>query len=215
MWASFVEVFRAAIFASAHAFGGSLGAGIIAVSLAVRIALTPLMLRITRRSLAQQRKLATLQPHLQRIKTRYAKDPARLLAETQALHRKHGVTLFDPRSVLGGIAQMPFLGALFSAVRGGLGEGVGFGWITDLARPDRILIILVAGLAVGAARIAPSGAPGQSPSFVPVLVSGVLSVVVLWSMSSAIALSWGAGSLVSVLQSVLLRREVKRSERAA
>jgi len=215
MWTSFVEVFRAAIFASAHAFGGSLGAGIVAVSLAVRLALTPLMLRITRRSLAQQRKLATLQPQLQRLKERHAKDPARLFAETQALHQKHGVTMFDRRSLLGGIAQMPFLGALFSAVRGGLGAGVRFGWITDLARPDRLLILLVAGLAAGAARIAPSGAPGQSPSAIPALVSGVLSIVFLWSMSSAIALSWGAGSLVSALQSVMLRREFERSQRAA
>ena len=210
MWSSFVEIFRASIFASAHLFGGSIGGGVLFVSFAVRLALLPLMLHLTRRALAQQRRRAGLQPQLQRLQARHAKDPARLFAETRELHRRHGVTFLDPRSLLGGFAQMPLLAALFSAVRSGLGAGVRFAWVADLARPDRLLIIVVASLAAGAAWIAPASAPNQPAPGAVILVTALASVVFLWSMSSAIALSWGAGSLVSVLQSLLLRREYAR-----
>jgi YidC/Oxa1 family membrane protein insertase len=214
MWSSFVEIFRAAIFASAHLFGGRLGSGILFVSFAVRLALLPLTLYITRRALAQQRRRAALQPQLKRLQARHASDPARLFAETRKLHQQHGVTIFDSHSLLGGLVQVPLLAALFSAVRSGLGVGVRFAWVADLARPDRLLIGLVASLAAGAAWIAPSAAPNQSAQGAAVLVAALASIVFLWSMSSAIALSWGAGSLVSALQSLLLRREYARVARA-
>jgi membrane protein insertase Oxa1/YidC/SpoIIIJ len=116
--------------------------------------------------------------------------------------------------LLGGLVQVPLLAALFSAVRSGLGVGVRFAWVADLARPDRLLIGLVASLAAGAAWIAPTAAPNQSAQGAAVLVAALASIVFLWSMSSAIALSWGAGSLVSALQSLLLRREYARVARA-
>jgi YidC/Oxa1 family membrane protein insertase len=210
MWSSFVEIFRAAIFASAHLFGGSLGSGILFVSFAVRLALLPLMLYVTRRALAQQRRRVALQPQLQRLQARHAGDPARLFAETRKLHQQHDVRILDPHSLLGGLAQMPLLAALFSAVRSGLGVGVRFAWVADLARPDRLVILIVASLAAGAAWIAPTAAPNASAQGAAVLVASLASVVFLWSMSSAIALSWGAGSVVSALQSLLLRREYAR-----
>jgi len=215
MWSGFVEIFRAAIFTSAHLFGGSLGGGILLVSFAVRLALLPLTLRLARRAAVQQRKVAALQPQLQRLQARHAKDPARLFAETQALHRRHGVSFFDPRALLGGFAQMPLMAALMSAVRAGFGAGVRFAWIADLTRPDRLLIVLVAGLVAGGAWIAPSATPAQGPPLAIVAVAGLTSMFFLWSMSSAIALSWGAGSVVSLLQAALLRREYARAARAA
>ena len=64
MWASFVELIRVAIFAAAHVCGGSLGAGIIGVSVIVRIALLPLTLRLARQARAQQMRVAALKPAL-------------------------------------------------------------------------------------------------------------------------------------------------------
>src|SRR5256886_9369273 len=82
------DLFRAAIFAAAHVFAGSLGAGIVAVSLGVRLALFPLTIRLARRALAQQAIPARLPPELQRRQARLSNDPAAPWRRTQALYRR-------------------------------------------------------------------------------------------------------------------------------
>jgi YidC/Oxa1 family membrane protein insertase len=210
MWTVFVDLFRSLIFAAAHVCGGSLGGGVLVVSFVIRLALMPLTIRIARRALDQQRKLAELGPQLTRLNKRFARDPARLLAETRSLHQQHGVRTLDPQILLGGLAQTPFLAALYSAVRGGLGAGVRFLWVGDLARPDRLVIVLVASLSILVAKLTPTPSAAQQATTVALAFAGVLTIAFLWSTSSAIALSWGAGSAVSVLQNWLVRRNPGR-----
>ena len=107
MWASFVELLRASIFTAAHLFGGNLGAGILFVSAAVRVALLPITLKAARQMRAQQEKLAALQPQLARIQARHERDPARMLVETQKLHAKHGIRPVTPGTLLSFGVQMP------------------------------------------------------------------------------------------------------------
>src|SRR5207237_3710906 len=124
MHLSFADFFRAAIFAAAQVFGGSLGAGIIAVSLGVRLALLPLTIRLARRALAQQAILARLQPKLQRLQRRYRNDPAARLQRTQALYRRAGVPLFDPAAMLRGLFHVIVVAGVSSAILLCLGVAV-------------------------------------------------------------------------------------------
>jgi YidC/Oxa1 family membrane protein insertase len=207
MWAAFVELLRAAIFSAAHVCGGSLGGGILLVSALVRLALLPLTLRLARRAREQQVKLAALQPEVEALQRRYANDALALFRETQALHAKHGIRLVTPSSFVGMAVQFPVLGGLFAAVRNGLGAKVRFLWIADLARPDGALLLAIAAVTAWGVSSAP-GTPGQTTSQTPLIVFSVLGTVAfLWAASSAVALSVGAGSLVSVLQSWLLSRD--------
>jgi membrane protein insertase Oxa1/YidC/SpoIIIJ len=189
MWSSFVELIRVAIFATAHVCGGSLGAGIVFVSVAFRLALLPLTLRLARQAREQQAKMASA----------------------------NGVRPVSLGAFVGLLVQMPLLGGLFAAVRGGLGARVPFLWVTNLAKPDALLLAVVTllGGAVVAIPRGPDAAPG--PSAVTLLVVGVGGTLLfLWSASSAVALSVGAGSLVSCLQGWLLSRDrgdVARVER--
>ena len=206
MWAGFVELLRAAIFAAAHVSGGSLGGGILLVSAGIRLALLPLTLRLARRARDQQAKLATLLPELEALQRRYANDPLRVMRETRALHAKHGIRLLTPSGLVGMAIQLPFLGGLFAAVRTGLGARVRFLWVGDLARPDGALLLIATALTAWSISSAPS-TPGQTTSQTPLLVVGVLATAAfLWTASSAVALSAGAGSLVSVLQNWLMNR---------
>ena len=207
MWAAFVELIRAVIFGAAHVCGGSLGAGILLVSALVRLALLPLTLRLARIAREQRVKLAALKPELDAVNSRYANDPQRLFAEMQALYRKHGIKLARPSSFVGLAVQLPVLGGLFAAVRNGLGAKVRFLWIADLARPDGALMLGVAALAVWGFMSVPTG-PGQTPGQLPVIVfSALATVAFLWTASSAVALSVGTASVVSVLQNWLLSRD--------
>jgi YidC/Oxa1 family membrane protein insertase len=209
MWDSFVELLRAAIFGAAHVCGGSLGAGILLVSSAIRLALLPLTLRLARSAREQQRRLAALGPDIDALKRRYADDPAQLMREMRALHAKHDIKLVTPTSLVGFAIQAPLLSGLFSAVRRGLGTKVPFLWIGDLARPDATLMLGIAALtALGIAQT--PAAPGQSgPQTGLMVVSVGVTLVVLWSASSAVALSFGASSVVSLLQNWLLSRDAK------
>ena len=211
MWTGFVELIRMSIFAAAHVCGGSLGAGIVAVSVVVRLALLPLTLHLARQARAEQAKVLALKPRLDALRAKHAKDPVRLLRETQDLHAAHGIRIMSPAGFIGLLVQMPMLGGLFAAVRGGLGARVRFLWVNNLSQPNGLLVAIVAILA-GAAMAGPRppGTAGGANAFVPVLVGGGLTLLFIWSASSAVALSVGAGSLVSGLQSLLLARDRSR-----
>jgi membrane protein insertase Oxa1/YidC/SpoIIIJ len=107
------------------------------------------------------------------------------------------------------LIQFPVLGALFTALRG-FGARVPFLWIADLARPDALLLTTVAGLTGLGVAMSPV-APGQAgmPRGMTIIAM-VGTVAFLWSASSAFALSVGAGSVVSMIQNLVLAREAKR-----
>lgn len=210
MWASLVELVRATIFTGAHLLGGSLGASIMLVSALVRLALLPLALRSARLARTQQAKLETLKPQLERLQKRFANDPGKLATETLALHRANGITMFTPGNIASALIQMPLLGALYSAVRSGLGARVRFLWIADLSRADVLIVMLVAGVGGLSAAIAPAPAGQAGMQRTMILVAMGAFIAFLWSASSAVALSVGAGSLVNVLQNWILARDAKR-----
>ena len=214
MWAAFVEILRATIFGAAHVCGGSLGAGVLLVSAGVRLALLPLTLRLARRAREQQARIAGIQPQLEVLQRRYANDPQRLFTEMRALYAKHGIRLTSPSALVGLAVQFPLLGGLFSAVRNGLGAKVRFLWVADLARPDGILTLGVAGLTAWALSSVPR-TPGQTNQLAFVIIALIGTVAFVWTASAAVALSVGSGSLVGVLQNWLLSRGTfSRSGRA-
>jgi YidC/Oxa1 family membrane protein insertase len=208
MHLGFADFFRAAIFAAAHVFGGSLGAGIVAVSLGVRLTLLPLTIRLARRTLAQEAILARLQPELQRLQERYRNEPAVRLQRTQALYQREGVRLFDPAAVLGGLVQVPVLAGVYAAVRQGLGAAASFLWISNLFRPDLLLAIgvaLLSGLVTYVGARAGQAGRGAGPT-AAVWLSASFVLVAAWRASAALVLSWGAGTLGTFVQGLLLRR---------
>src|SRR5690606_38579919 len=107
--------------------------------------------------------------------------------------------------------QAPLLMALFAATRRGLGTKVRFWWIAELARPDAVLAWGVACLtsvvvAMSMSNTGSSALPAGVSSLIAAAM-GVATLVFLWSASSAVALSVGAGSLASALQHWLLSRD--------
>lgn len=211
MWDTLVDLVRASIFAGSHVLGDSLGASIFAISALVRLALLPLALKGARQAHAQQAKVHALKPELERIKRRFADDRRRMWEETQALYRRHDVRLMTGTGLANVVISLPLLGALFSAVREGLGARVRFLWVADLSRADVTLTLLATTLAAFAASTAPT-APGSAVT--PAMITTVVvltTLVFLWSASSAIAVSVGAGSAVSLLQNWLVHREQARS----
>ena len=209
MWDSFVDLLRAVIVSVAQLCGGSLGGGIILVSAGIRLALLPLTLRLARRARAQQARIAALRPEIEALQRQYANDRQRLMREVRDLYAAHDIKLLTPDGLIGVAIQLPLLSGLFAAVRTGLGTNVRFLWVSDLAKPERLLALAVTALTAWGISGAPTP-PGPSASPNPmVLISVVGTLVILWTASSAVALSVGAGSLVSMFQNWLLVRDAR------
>ena len=200
----FADPMRALIFAVAHLFGGSLGAGIFAVSLAARFVFMPLTLWLARRAQARQRILDGLKPEIDRLKKRFAKQPEKLIEAIHAAHRREGIEAVDTPSLLGGLARLPVLGGIYGALRSiRLGS---FAWIADLAKPNLPLAVLVAAGSVASTYIATHGGPTRT-LVASMIVGSAISLAFLLHTSSAIALSWGASVVGDVVQNVVLLRE--------
>lgn len=206
LWTELVESLRALIFATAHVCNGSLGLGIFAVSVTLRLALLPLSLRIARRNLARQRQLAAIRPLLQKLQERHRNDPLEGLRRAEALKARHGIKPVDPAALWGGLAQLPVLAGLFSALRQGVGAGVRFVGIRDLSLPSLGLALLVTVMTMGSVWLAPSVDSAQRLILVTAVIMGAMTLWFLLSTSAAFGVAAGAGALVQIAQSMLLRR---------
>ena len=213
-WTPMVELLRAGIFAVAHVCNGSLGLAVILVSALLRLLLLPLTLRLARRALDHQRRLATLKPELERLRQRHKDDPAALFRATAALHRRRGVKQFDSTGLLGGLVQLPIFGALYSALRSGMGAGVRFLGIADLASSSALVGLIAAVLVALGVALAPSLEPPRRIAWLPIIVTSAVTFWILCSTSALFTLATGAGSLVNIVQVIFLRRADRGRARA-
>jgi YidC/Oxa1 family membrane protein insertase len=213
LWSNVLDVIRGSLFILAHWCGGSVGTAILVGSAAVRIALLPLTLRAARRRVHHERILAALEPELARLRQRYAAQPARLVTETRRLHAAHGVSAVDGRAFMEALVQMPPAISLYSAIRALGAKAGGFLWVTDLTKPDRWLAGLAASAAAAIAWLSAASPEGKSVvQAVPVIVTGVITLLVLWHLSAGLALYSIANSVVSGAERrIALRRAGDRS----
>jgi YidC/Oxa1 family membrane protein insertase len=214
LWSDLVDLLRALFFGVAHVTNGSLGVAVILVTLAIRLALLPLTLRLARRGLAHQRRLAELRPELERLQRRYAEDPVAQMRETSAFFRNRGVKQVDTAALLGALAQAPVFATLYSALRRGLGAGVRFLWIGDTSLANSLITIIVSGVTAASIAAAPSVDPGRTAPLLSLILAAGFTVWFLSSSSALFALSAGTGSVVQAVQGLLLRREMRAAKKA-
>lgn len=207
-WSEFVELFHAALFAVSNAFGGSMGWAIAVVSLVVRVTLLPLTLRLAFEALRTQQALRRLQPELERLRRRHAKDQRRLVEETARLYRSHGVSVLNGRGVLATLLQMPVFVALFSAIRKGLVTGGRFLWVRDIAAPDLALATVCGGVTALAASLSPSLSGSQRA--LAVALPALVTVFFLSRLAAGLSIYALSQALVGAGQAVLVRRRARR-----
>ena len=212
-WSDLIEMLRAVIFGVAQVTNGRIGVAVVLVTLAVRLALLPLTLRLARRGLAHQRRLVELRPELERVRRRYANDPAGQMRATAAFFRNRGVKQVDAAALAGALAQAPVFAALYSALRRGLGAGVRFLWIPDTSLANTLLTLVVGGVTAASIAAAPTAEPGRTAPLVSLILTAGLTIWFLSSSSALFALSAGTGSAVQVFQGLLLRRETRLAKK--
>ncbi len=189
---------------------GSYGLAIIVFTFIIRIVLTPLMMQQVR----SQKAMSALQPLLQEIQKKYAKDKEKLNQETMRLYKEAGV------NPLGGclplFIQMPILGGLYYALMS-LSTTPEFRapflWLPNLAEKEGfpyILIITMVASQFLYQRImtppTPSADPQQQATTRMMQFMPLLFAVMFINFPSGIVLYWVATNLVSIGQQYLIMR---------
>lgn len=202
VWSSFLELLRVSLFALAHVCGGSLGGGIVVLSLIVRLALLPLTLRLALRSNEYQAALRRLAPQVDALRARHASDPVRMLRETQKLKASHGIGPAPKGTLLGTLVQMPIGAGVYQTVGSIANRAAKVFWIHDLSRPDALVASIAAGLAGAAVVAGPSASSARGAA----TMAAAATFLIAWRLSAGVGLYWVASNVVGVAQSIMLRR---------
>lgn len=197
----------------ASLFGGNMGWAILLLALAVRLALLPLTLHLSRRMLSNQRKIRDLQPRVDAIRERLKHDPRAMFAAVSDLYRQNGAHMIDRSSVLGALVQLPVFGLLYKTISNASAAGGAFFWMRNLASFDAALTVIVLLLTGIAAYYVPSGA--HPPAALMIAAQIAITALFLWKLSAGLGLYWAASSGVTIIQNAVLRREQKHVAQSA
>jgi YidC/Oxa1 family membrane protein insertase len=193
-WGPIVEFVQSLILSAGTAVGDGAVAGILLVTLGVRLVLIPIMLPFARKSRHHSDTVRGLRPELDELKVRFKKQPDDLQKEMTALHARHGIGLVDGSGLIVALIQLPVLIALFQAVHSVSGE---HGLDSNG---------LWAGLAAAALSVAALKTAGQAESKVMLAMSAILPVAICLWLGRGIGLYLIAFYAGSVVQGLLTRR---------
>jgi YidC/Oxa1 family membrane protein insertase len=207
LWILWLDTLRGLLDELTFDAGLGLGLAIIVGTVLLRLLLLPISWSIAYRGCIRQKKMAKLQPELQRLKERHTKQPEVYMKEITALYRTHGLTFVDRRSILGALVQMPILLGMFRVLRN-VGEGVRFLWIPNLFRPD-VMLAIIAGATTALMMLANPDMPEQMRMLM-IAVPTVLAIVAALNFCSALAVYWATTNSFSAVQTIVLHYVINR-----
>jgi YidC/Oxa1 family membrane protein insertase len=189
----------------AHIMGGSFGLSIIVVTILIRLAILPLMIKQTRSSKAMQ----ALQPEMAELKKKYSskdqKTQQKLQQETMALFSKHGVNPMAGCFPL--IVQMPILIGFYHAIsRTREIASDNFLWF-DLGDKDPYYILpIVAGITTFIQQKIMMAGQQQNPQMAMMLwMMPIMIVVFAFSFPAALSLYWVVGNVFMIVQTYFIK----------
>lgn len=210
LWLAFVDLIRTLLLSLAHVAGGSMGTGIFALSVLVRLVTLPLAVKAALRARESSERLRALEPELKRLREFHARDPRRLWTETRVLHQQHNIQMMPGIAWLSMFVQAPLGFAVYKVVAENVARAGRFLWMTDLARPDVLITGIAASVASVAVLLAPTNGTASNNKL-NAIVMGVMTVVIAWRLASGVGLYWVGSSVVGVAQSLIVRRIARRT----
>lgn len=185
---------------------GSYGISIILVTILVRLAILPLMIKQTRSSKAMQ----ALQPEMQALREKYSskdqKTQQKLQQETMALFQKNGVNPLAGCFPL--LIQMPVLIGFYHAIsRTREIAEHSFLWF-DLGSPDPFYALpIIAGITTFIQqKMMMAGTANQNPQMAMMLwMMPIMIVVFAINFPAALSLYWVVGNIFMIVQTYFIK----------
>jgi YidC/Oxa1 family membrane protein insertase len=199
---------------AAEILGGSFGFSIIVVTLLIRLAILPLMIKQTRSSKAMQ----ALQPEMAKLKEKYSskdqKTQQKLQQETMALFQQHGVNPLAGCFPL--VIQMPILIGFYHAItRTRAIADHSFLWF-DLGDKDPYYILpVVAGITTFIQqKLMMAGNANQNPQMAMMLwMMPIMIVIFAINFPAALSLYWVVGNLFMIAQTYFIKGPDLKNEK--
>jgi YidC/Oxa1 family membrane protein insertase len=189
----------------AHILGGSFGLSIIVVTILIRLAILPLMIKQTRSSKAMQ----ALQPEMAELKKKYSskdqKTQQKLQQETMALFSKHGVNPMAGCFPL--VVQMPILIGFYHAISRTREIALdNFLWF-DLGDKDPYYILpIISGITTFFQQKLMMAGQEKNPQMAMMLwVMPVMIVVFAFNFPAALSLYWVVGNMFMIVQTYFIK----------
>lgn len=208
----FVNPFRISIHAVANLFNGSYGLSIILITLIIRLALMPFMLRQYKTQMAMKEKMDRLKPEMDAIqkKLKAENDPKKkqeIQQEMMGLYQKHGVNPLN-MGCLPILIQMPILTGFYYAIRGSKEiASHSFLWFS-LGKPDIALTIIAGVIYYLQFKVSQSTMPEAQQQQMKYmgLMSPIMIVMFSFNAPAALPLYWVVGGTFLIIQTYISRK---------
>ncbi|KSU81675.1 MULTISPECIES: YidC family membrane integrase SpoIIIJ [Fictibacillus] len=204
----------------AEMMGNNYGLSIVVVTILIRLALLPLMIKQTRSSKAMQ----DIQPELQKLREKYSSKDAttqqKLQQETMQLFQSQGVNPLAGCLPL--VIQMPILLGFYHAImRTQEIKNHSFLWF-DLGNPDPVYALpIIAGITTFLQqKIMMGGTNNPNPQMKMLLyIMPVMIVVFAINFPAALSLYWVIGNMFMIVQTYFItapnRKKTNQLDRGA
>jgi YidC/Oxa1 family membrane protein insertase len=193
-------------------FNGSYGLAIIAITLLIRFALMPLMLRNYKNQQGMKVKMDKLKPEMDEIQkklkaTKSKEEQAALQQEMMGLYRKHGVNPIN-MGCLPMLIQMPIIMGLYFAISHSADVKTHpFLWF-NLGSPDIAMTLIAGAVYFLQARVSLWTVPEQQKQQMKLMVyiSPIMIMFISFSSMAALPLYWTVGGIILIFQTYLGRK---------
>mgnify|MGYP001612327510 FL=1 len=201
------------------------GISIIILTIIIKAILFPL----TRKSQMSMFRMQQLQPLVNQLKEKHKHDKQKLGKEQMLLFKKYGVNPMG--GCLPMLLQLPVFFALFRTLQLSfeMRQASFCFWITDLSRPDTLLhfpfTLPLIGSALNILPLIMTAASFAQTKLTPKAISAdpqaqaqqkmmsympIMFAFILYNMPSGLTVYWTTSTIFSIIESVLLRRSVKK-----
>ncbi|MCD4838791.1 membrane protein insertase YidC [Neobacillus sedimentimangrovi] len=214
----FVDPFTVIIHFFAELFNDNYGLAIILVTLLIRLALMPLMLKQYKTQMTMKEKMEVLKPEMEAIQQRLKteEDPKKkqeIQMEMMGLYKKHGINPLN-MGCLPILIQMPILSGLYFAIRNSHEIATHqFLWFS-LGQPDIIITILAGVIYYFQFKVSQVNIPEQQREQMKFmgLLSPLMIVIFSFNAPAALPLYWVVGGLFLTIQTMISQKIYKSKQ---
>ena len=201
---------------------GSYGIALIIVTVIVKLCLYP----VYAKSIKSTMKMTDVQPKIQEIQQKYAKDRELMNEKLTELYKEEGVSMYG--GCLPMVVQMIVIMGLFALLRNPMAyinsDSMLFAihepflWIHDLAQPDKWILPVMAAVATFIATLmsqnATAGANAQQTKMMNNIMKYFFPIMILWmarSYPAGLAIYWFGSQLIQIFYNIRFAKMRKES----
>jgi YidC/Oxa1 family membrane protein insertase len=198
---------------------GAFGLSIIVITLLVRLALMPLMLKQMKSSMHMREKMNEMKPEMDAIKEKYKgnkdkESQTKMQQETMQLYQKHKMNPLSSLGCLPMIIQFPiFIGLYYAIRRTPEIAAHSFLWF-NLGQTDVILPFIAAAVYLVQARVSQIGMDPKQKKQMKLFgfISPIMIFIVSFNFPAALPLYWTVSGSFLVIQTLISKKLYMKKE---